>query len=111
MSHNRKAPPGAVTQGKVLPPRPARLSRPVVEQPAAPALLDREAGYPDDWRRDLANLERRRLDLGKRELEIVDQALRAGATWSAIGSVLGVTRQSAHQRFAGKVERRRSREQ
>ena len=73
----------------------------------ATGLRDRDWGYPTDWRDRLSSVARRRVALAEEELQIVDEALRAGATWAAIGSVLGVTRQSAFQRLASKVERKR----
>lgn len=62
-----------------------------------------EPGYPDAWRLDLHNVRIRRQKLQARERELVAQALAAGATWSAIGHVLGMSRQSAHSRFRNLV--------
>lgn len=39
----------------------------------------------------------------------VEQARAAGWSWEEIASVLGVTRQSAHKRYAGHLRRRRGR--
>jgi hypothetical protein len=58
-----------------------------------------EAGYPEGWRVELHNQAVRLTRLHARQNELVEQALRAGATWSAIASVLGISRQAAHRRF------------
>lgn len=58
-----------------------------------------EPGYPDEWRVRLHNVKVRRHRLLDEERRLVGQALAAGATWSEVARALGVSRQSAHQRF------------
>src|SRR5690349_6574973 len=36
--------------------------------------------------------------------DLVAEAVAQGATWEEIGQTLGVTRQAAHRRFAGKID-------
>jgi hypothetical protein len=52
-----------------------------------------------------AEAARRRAELDLREA--VGAARRAGQSWSAIGAILGVTRQAAQQRFDGREAIRR----
>ncbi|GGK70265.1 hypothetical protein [Mangrovihabitans endophyticus] len=48
---------------------------------------------------DLAGIAAARADLDRRELDLIDRARRAGATWGEIAAVLGLTsRQAAEQR-------------
>lgn len=39
------------------------------------------------------------------EIDAVREARRSGCTWQAIADALQITRQSAHQRFAGALEK------
>ena len=42
------------------------------------------------------------IEAAERQLEVaVAEAKRAGESWSAIGMVLGTSRQAAHRKFAG----------
>lgn len=59
-----------------------------------------DPGYPGlGWREDVAAIERQRVELVKREREIIGQALAAGVTLSEVGRALGISRQSAWKRF------------
>lgn len=58
-----------------------------------------DVGYPEDWRHRLREVSDRIKRDRLLERQLVAQAIAAGATWSAIGDVLGVKRQTAHERF------------
>ncbi len=80
----------------------ADQATPVAGRPAAGArAILVQPGYPDEWRLRLHNVVARKLELARQEQVLVLQALAAGATWSEVGRVLGVTRQSAYKRFRG----------
>ena len=64
-----------------------------------PKVIRVEPGYPDEWRVDLHNVTARLKALKARQDELVAHAIVSGATWSAVASVLGISRQSAQQRF------------
>lgn len=57
-----------------------------------PDLLQR-LEVAQDIKEDAAQLER----------DLVYNALKAGHTWQEIGDAIGITRQSAHQRFAQSI--------
>lgn len=53
---------------------------------------------------ELAEIALARHDIAlaeQRLREAVGQARKAGQSWAAIGRILGVTRQAAHERFGG----------
>lgn len=83
---------------------------PEVTPEAVPIGSRDAAGYPEMWRSNLRDLERRRREINDREVDIIRQAILAGATWTEVANVLGTRRQSAHQRFAKRIELRQSRE-
>ncbi len=87
-------PSGIPDTGATAPEKSGKPDRPTVR----PMVV--EAGYPEAWRVELHNVTFKMSKLKRRQAELVMQAVVAGATWSAIASVLGITRQSAHQRFA-----------
>lgn len=49
--------------------------------------------------------DRRAKELKRQAAIYVLMARRAGATWAEVGAAFGITRQSAHQRFAKHLER------
>ena len=65
-----------------------------------------EIGDPLD---SLGVLHTLRLRLEELEEFHVEEALRRGASWDAIGQALGVSRQAAHRRLAGRVGDRSAR--
>ena len=89
---------GVFAQVSDLPGNPARLST-VPDMgslsPVASRTLDRAA----EWRR----VEARARDEAHQAVEV---ARMLGATWAQVGQALGITRQSAQQRFGGAGRRR-----
>jgi hypothetical protein len=72
---------------------------PILEQLAAPIESDPGVGVLDRMRAAAATANELR-GLGDRLLDRYVQAARAdGASWSEIGTALGVTKQAAHERF------------
>lgn len=51
----------------------------------------------------LRGIRQAREHLGAAELQAVREAIEAGATWKRIGSVYGITTQSAHERFSQRI--------
>lgn len=59
-----------------------------------------EAGYPAlGWREELAALDVRRAKIERRQVELVAQALAAGASFSEIARALGKSRQAVHSQY------------
>ena len=69
-------------------------------------------GETDDDPRDpaarLAAVVALRRTAERLERDAIDEALARGWTWSRIAEALGVTRQAAHKRHAGRVAARRA---
>jgi hypothetical protein len=63
-------------------------------------LLDAEPRFPSSAAATFGQLAAVKRDLAALELLTVRQARAAGLTWRQIGDLLGVTMQSAHQRFS-----------
>ena len=61
----------------------------------------RYANEADVW--DLAELEQLRAEVDSAQVRAVAGMRLQGFSWTEIGSALGVSRQAAQQRFAGKV--------
>jgi hypothetical protein len=60
----------------------------------------RRVNLGDDWRGSLLEVVRQRQELAGAEWSIVEAARARGATWTEIAEALGISRQSAHERFA-----------
>ena len=68
-----------------------------------PAPLVVDPGYGDRWREELARVASEIRELRELERRLVGQAITAGATWTEVAKVLGVSRQTAHQRFRRRI--------
>ncbi len=80
----------------------ARSSSVGAEPPPAVALWDAEAGLDEV----MAGIPRVAKAGGQAEYTLaqyVGRARQLGASWAAIGQVMGITRQSAWERFASKL--------
>ena len=62
-----------------------------------------DPGYGERWREELARVAGEIRELRELERRLVGQAITAGATWTEVARVLGVTRQTAHQRFRRRI--------
>lgn len=82
---------GSTQRGPVRPPS-VRRDPSGWEQPRADVLVDALG--------QLQDLQRKRAEIGRREVELVDALRRAGAPWRMVGDALGVSPQAAQQRFA-----------
>ena len=89
--------------------RPLVLERDVDPRWNEPS-SDREAELMDEWRRHIAPMTRtgRVRDLAERLADVqaqlwdaVRESRDAGASWSDVGSALGVSKQAAQQRYGG----------
>lgn len=72
--------------------------------------LARHASSPYDPQPALQAVSQLRARLAELEEHHVHRALAHGASWSEIGRALGVTKQAAHRRFAGRCPPRASHE-
>jgi hypothetical protein len=54
----------------------------------------------NDLRTALDSINDIRQNLDKREQDLVDEMRHNGTTWAVIGALFGITKQSAHERFA-----------
>jgi hypothetical protein len=69
--------------------------------PSTTKVVPVQAGYPEfGWRDELRQVEADRRRLKAREEKIAGQALAAGCTLSELARALGISRQSAHARYA-----------
>jgi hypothetical protein len=72
-------------------------------------IIDIVPGRFEEWDKDLTLIKAADLELSKAELNLrhrVKVARRQGHSWSAIGFVLGISRQAAQQKFGTAGEAR-----
>jgi hypothetical protein len=76
--------------------------------PTPVQLINQALGAPDPRNR-LRAIARLRAELSELEADAVRSAVELGTPWAEVGQALGVSKQSAHKRFARTVGRQRSR--
>jgi hypothetical protein len=73
------------------------------EPPDLPAQVDAAITEPGDVRARLRAVVSLRLLTEQLEFARVEEALRAGLSWTDIADVLGVTRQAVHKKYATRI--------
>ena len=75
----------------------------IVQDPKSALELARRAVTPAEPTDRLHAIAALRYALEELEAEVVTEAVRGGATWAGVARALGITRQSAHRRYAKRV--------